>query len=133
MTRRAGRHYVQHYGPCVVLADDSDDLRELLALTLDATGSIDIVGEGRDGREAVDLCRTLHPDVLVLDLAMPRMDGLEAIPLVRRNSPETRIMVLSGFEDPQVKSLAFATGAHAFVDKGEDAAKIAECIFTLVS
>ncbi len=101
----------------VVLADDSKDVRDLLRLRLEISGVLQIVGEAQNGREAIEIARAEQPDLLVLDLSMPEMDGLEALPLVREASPETRIVVFSGFEGSDVERQVRTLGAVAFYDK----------------
>lgn len=78
----------------VVVADDETDIRLLLKLQLRQAG-IDVVGEAADGFQAVEQCRALRPHVVVLDLLMPRMTGFEAIPLLREQCPQTRIVAYS--------------------------------------
>lgn len=78
----------------VVVADDETDIRLLLKLQL-RQADIDVVGEAGDGFEAVELCASLRPHVIVLDLLMPRMTGFEAIPLLRERCPDTRIVAYS--------------------------------------
>lgn len=78
----------------VVIADDEVDIRLLLRLQLRQAG-INVVGEAADGDEAVELCRTLHPHVVVLDLLMPRMSGFEVIPVLREECPDVGIVAYS--------------------------------------
>jgi len=78
----------------VVVADDEVDIRLLLRLQLRQAG-INVVGEAEDGTEAVDLCRTMRPHVVVLDLLMPRMNGFEAIPVLREECPDVGIVAYS--------------------------------------
>lgn len=101
----------------VVLIDDAVRLRGLLREALGRHG-LEVVGEAGDGRSGVCLVEELSPDIVVLDLAMPGMDGLESIPQIRRRSPQTRIVVLSGFEAAHVSRRALALGAHAYLEKG---------------
>ena len=104
----------------VVLCDDTRDFVRLLRLVLelDAGSSIEVVGEAYDGRQAISLCERLQPDVLVLDISMPEMDGLTALPLIASASPDTRIIVLSGFSTREMKRLALEHGAVEFIEKG---------------
>ncbi len=102
----------------VVLADDTPEIRTLLRLTLEDQGEIEVVGEARDGAEAVKMVTELQPDALVLDLAMPVMDGFQAIPEVRRNAPETKIIVLSGFDRSAMSERALSLGADVYYEKG---------------
>ena len=101
----------------VVLADDTADLRSLMRTLLEREG-FEIVGEAADGFEAVDLATRLRPDILLLDLAMPALDGLEALPRVRADAPETKVVVLSGFQAAQIGEEARRGGAHAYIEKG---------------
>lgn len=102
----------------VVLADDTPEIRTLLRLTLEDQGDIEVVGEAGDGAEAVKIVSELQPNALVLDLAMPVMDGFEAIPEVRRRAPETKIIVLSGFDRATMSERALSLGADMYFEKG---------------
>lgn len=104
-------------GPRVVLADDTPDIRALLRLMLGRAG-YEVVGEAGTGAEAVVLAEQHQPDLVILDLAMPVMDGLEAIPLIKAEAPGAKLVVFSGFKNDRVEAEAMAAGAHAFVDKG---------------
>ena len=101
----------------VVIADDASAMRALLRRMLEDTAAFEIVGEASDGAEAVEMTGALHPDLVVLDLSMPVMDGLSAIPAIRRISPLTRIVVLSALEPDRVREQAMASGADAFIEK----------------
>jgi DNA-binding NarL/FixJ family response regulator len=102
----------------VVIADDVKELRSLIRHSLEADTRFEVVGEAGDGREAVDRSGELKPDVLVLDLSMPVMDGLSAIPRVHEVSPTTRILVFSGFEESGMAQRALAATASAYLTKG---------------
>ncbi|MFP5321375.1 MAG: response regulator transcription factor [Acidimicrobiia bacterium] len=78
----------------VVVADDEVDIRLLLKLQLRQAG-ITVVGEAEDGQQAIDLCRSLRPHAIVLDLLMPRMSGFEVIPVLREECPEVGIVAYS--------------------------------------
>lgn len=101
----------------VVVIDDTPDLRELLRLAL-TRGGFEVVAEAGDGKEGIDVVRVQRPDVILLDLAMPVMDGLEALPTLRRLCPEASIIVLSGFGATQMSARAVAAGADGYVQKG---------------
>src|SRR3954471_18420955 len=79
----------------VVIIDDSADLRELLRMTLERAGTFTVVGEARNGGEGVDAVAAQQPDVALLDILMPDMDGREALPLIRARCPQTVIVMLS--------------------------------------
>jgi len=101
----------------VLLVDDTATVRLLLRRTLESSRAFVVVGEAADGRAAVNLAESLRPDLVLLDLAMPVMDGMEAIPLICRFSPETRIVVLSGSTSDNRGEDAVAAGATAFLEK----------------
>jgi DNA-binding NarL/FixJ family response regulator len=115
----------------VVLADDTPEYRQLLRIILEQDGRFEVVGEAADGQEAVRVTRQELPDAIVLDLAMPVMDGLQAIPLLLSCSPETTIVVLSGFARGQLDREALALGAKAYVEKGEAFSKIIATLLDL--
>lgn len=104
--------------PSVLLVDDNDDLRRLLRLQLERTGRYEIVGEAADGHEAVRLATELQPRIVLLDLSMPVMDGLQALPLILDAVPEVRVVVLSGFDQGTMSVRALAAGAARYVEKG---------------
>ncbi|MGH2820448.1 MAG: response regulator [Actinomycetota bacterium] len=112
----------------IVLCDDVAEVRTMLRVVLELEDDFAVVGEASDGREAVESAARHRPDVLVLDLYMPVMNGLEAIPEIRETSPETRIVVLSGIEAPQAADEAMARGATAYIEKGTAADDIVEVL-----
>jgi DNA-binding NarL/FixJ family response regulator len=103
-----------------LVADDSDDTRELIKASLLGFGDFEIVGEARDGAEAVALAQETEPDVVILDLAMPVMDGLAALPEIRRLSPNSRVVVFSAFNREDLRADAARLGADAYGVKGID-------------
>jgi len=102
----------------LAIADDSPDVRLALRALLETLSGIDIVGEAADGAEAVRIATDRAPDAMLLDLAMPVMDGLEALPLIRAASPDTKVIVLSGYGKDHTAKQALQRGATAFVEKG---------------
>jgi len=117
----------------VVLADDTAEYRLLLRIILEQDGRFEVVAEAADGAEAVRVTTAEQPDALILDLAMPVMDGLQAIPGVRAGSPDTAIVVLSGFARGRLDSDVLARGASAYVEKGEAFAIIASTLIDATS
>jgi DNA-binding NarL/FixJ family response regulator len=103
----------------VLIADDVDDLRMLLRLSLERSGRFDVVAEACDGVEAIEQARQHQPDIVVLDLSMPNLDGLEALPQILAVAPGARVLVLSGFEARRMAPAALAAGAVAYVEKGD--------------
>ena len=102
----------------VVVCDDVPELRRLAQIVLEEDGEMQVVGEAGTGREAVEVSERLQPDVVVLDLSMPEMDGLEAIPLIHQVAPNAEIVVFSGFEEGKVAEVALAMKASRYVRKG---------------
>lgn len=101
-----------------LIADDVPELRRLLRLVLEWSERFEVVGEAENGREAVDLAGRHSPDLLLLDVSMPVMDGMEALPLILEVSPETKVVVLSGFEAERLGQDASELGAAAYLEKG---------------
>jgi DNA-binding NarL/FixJ family response regulator len=100
----------------VVVADDQDLVREGFALILDRAG-IEVVGQARDGAEAVELAREHAPDVVLMDLRMPRLDGIGATSAIAREVPGTRVLVLTTFDLDEYVVDAVRAGASGFLLK----------------
>lgn len=116
----------------VGIADDSEDLRLLLRLTLEADGRFEVTGEAADGEEAIALVVDEHPDLLLLDLAMPRMDGMTALELMRRDNPDAPVVVvLSAYPAGGWRDQAREAGANEYLQKGGDPATLADTVFGL--
>jgi PAS domain S-box-containing protein len=101
----------------ILLADDYHDLRGLMRFQLERAGYV-VIGEAADGQEAVAMAADLAPDVIVLDLAMPRMDGLQALPTLRETVPDSKVIVVSGFANGLMADRVLAAGASRFAEKG---------------
>jgi DNA-binding NarL/FixJ family response regulator len=101
----------------VVLVDDVPELRLLVRLTLEEDPAIEVVGEAANGRDGVRVVQAANPDLVLLDLSMPDMDGLEAIPLMREHAPNARVVVLSGHEAGRVSLEALDQGASRYINK----------------
>jgi DNA-binding NarL/FixJ family response regulator len=102
----------------VLVVDDAAHLRELLTVLLEIEDDFEVVGTAADGAQAVDAAGTLRPDVILLDLAMPVMDGLSALPLLRERLPQARIVIFSGFEHEALARRALEAGADDYIEKG---------------
>lgn len=102
----------------VVVADDVEDLRYLLSRALVASGRFDVVGSASNGRQAIEVATEQRPDLTLLDLAMPMMDGLEALPHIRAAVPDGTVVVLSGFDAETMESTALERGAAGYLVKG---------------
>ena len=115
----------------VVIIDDTYDLRELVRLAL-TRGGMEVVGEAGDGLAGIEVVRLERPDVVLLDLSMPVMDGLEALPSIRRLVPAAKIIVLSGFGATQMSESALATGADGYLQKGMSLKRIVDYVRGIV-
>ena len=103
----------------VLIADDYMPFRVMLRSLLEAQAGVEVVAEAVDGQEAVELAHDLEPDVVMLDLAMPRMSGWEAIPLLRRVAPDAKIIVLSGFPEERMREPELRSSIARYLEKGE--------------
>ena len=102
----------------VLLVDDDEDIRFLERNLFEHDGRFAIVGEARNGAEAVQLSRTLQPEAVLLDVLMPQMDGWEALPLIRRVSPDTAVVVVSALgTNSKFNDRALWLGATAYIPK----------------
>ncbi len=101
----------------VVLVDDSAEVRTLVRTKLRLSGLAVVEGEGSDGADAVDLARRLRPDAMLLDVSMPGLDGLGALPRVLETSPGTRVVMFSGFSEEALAMRALDLGAASYVTK----------------
>ena len=103
--------------PTIVVVDDAAEVRALVRTRLRLSGLLDVVGEAGNGAEAVEAVRELRPALVLLDVSMPVMDGLEALPRILEVSPETRVVMYSGFQEEGLAHRALELGASAFLEK----------------
>jgi len=115
----------------VAIADDHAVVRQGLRTFLELQDGMDVVGEAADGEEAVALVEREAPDVVLLDLVMPRLDGLEAIPRIRDIAPGTRILVLTSFADDRTVLPAIRAGAAGYLLKDVQPPELAAAIRTV--
>lgn len=108
----------------VFLVDDVPELRELIRFGIEDDPDFEVVGEAGDGRTALDGISATRPAAVLLDLSMPDMDGLEAIPEIRKIEPEIAIVVLSGFSADRMAGKATERGADGYVEKGTAVAEL---------
>jgi two-component system response regulator NreC len=101
----------------VLIVDDHAVVRAGLKLLVDAEDDLEAVGEAGSAREAIFQARTLEPDVVLMDVVMPEQSGLEAVPQLLHEHPETNVLVLSMQDDPRYVREAFAVGAKGYVLK----------------
>jgi PAS domain S-box-containing protein len=101
----------------IVIVDDASEVRLLIRTRLRVSGALSVVAEGADGAEAVALAREHQPSLMLLDISMPGLDGLEALPQVLAASPGTRVVMYTGFEEQGLFERARQLGAAAFIEK----------------
>ena len=112
----------------VLLCDDAPGFRALMRYTLEEDPCVVVVGEAADGEAGLEAVARLRPDVVLLDLSMPRLEGTEAIAAMRERSPESRIVALSGFMADEMADAVRERGAHAYVEKGTGAMAIRDAV-----
>lgn len=101
----------------VVIADDHHLVRQGIVRLLESAGDLEVVGEANDGREAIELVRSLQPDVLVLDITMPNVDGLDVLERIGTISPRPQVVILSMHADPNLIRQTLRAGALGYVVK----------------
>jgi DNA-binding NarL/FixJ family response regulator len=116
----------------VYLLDDVAAMRLVLRTVLELEG-MTVVGEAGDGAVGIDEIAELRPDVVVLDLSMPGLDGLEAIPLIHERSPGVEIVVFSGYARSQMADRALLLKAARYVEKGEPLDRVVEAVQDLAA
>jgi len=112
----------------ILIVDDYEPWRSMLRSQLKNNSGFQVIGEARDGCEAIEKAAELHPDVVLLDIAMPLLNGLEAAPRIRQASSDSKIIFLTQELDHDVRSTALATGAEGYVLKSDAAAKLVSAI-----
>jgi DNA-binding NarL/FixJ family response regulator len=112
----------------VVIADDQRLFAEALEAILSTDGRIRVVGRAADGQEAIDIVVEEHPDVVLMDIAMPVLDGIAATEAIRVQSPGTRVIVLTGSAATHDVSRARAAGAAGYVTKDQIAGDLVRAI-----
>lgn len=108
----------------VVIADDHGVVRDGLAGVIAAQPDLDVVATAENGAEAVEACRSSPPDVVLMDLEMPVLDGIEATRIIRAERPETAVLVLTSFADVRRITAALGAGAAGYLLKDSSAAEV---------
>lgn len=103
--------------PTLLIADDDPVVRGSIRRLLERDPDTEVIGEAADGAEAVRLARELHPGIVLMDITMPRMNGLEALRLTKQSLPDTKVIVVTVHGEEQYRAVAMAGGADGFVLK----------------
>ena len=117
----------------VLIADDHKIFAEAMRDTMSADDRLDVVGLAHDGREAVDLLAELQRDIVVMDVQMPVLDGIEATRMIREAHPRTRVIILTAGGSEDAMRRARDAGAAAFVTKEQSLAELMESFFEIAS
>ena len=115
MRKRPAPHF--EYRMKILLADDHNVLRKGLRRILEEQSDLEVVGEASDGREAVNLCNSLHPDIVVMDIAMPQLNGLEATRQILQRNSGVNVLILSMYSDENYVVQALRAGARGYLLK----------------
>jgi DNA-binding NarL/FixJ family response regulator len=115
----------------ILLVDDHPVVRQGLRTLLEARSELEIVGEASDGVEAVEKVGSLLPDVVVLDVTMPRMNGIEACRLIHQKTPGREVLFVTQHDSPQMMREALAAGARGYVVKSNLARDLVEAVETV--
>jgi DNA-binding NarL/FixJ family response regulator len=101
----------------IIIADDHDLVRGTMRSLLDSQPDLRVIVEAKDGQEAIDLCRLQRPDLVLMDVRMPQVDGFEATQMIKEELPTTKVLIVSAYEDPGLDSEAVRAGADGYVLK----------------
>lgn len=112
----------------VLVVDDHEVVRRGLSVFLSGYDDLELVGQASDGAEALEMSRQLRPDVVLMDLMMPDMDGVTATRLIRAEAPDTRVVALTTFRDKELVQEMLAAGATAFLYKDASVEELADAI-----
>jgi DNA-binding NarL/FixJ family response regulator len=112
----------------VLLAEDHGNVRKFLKLSIEWDGDIEVVGEAKNGREAVRLTKSLHPEVVVMDIAMPLLNGLQATRQIMETSSTARVLILSAYPDPEYIKQAVIFGASGYLIKQSSTQTLAQAV-----
>jgi DNA-binding NarL/FixJ family response regulator len=115
----------------LVIADDHEIFRDGLALMLSKQNEISLVGQAGDGKELIALTEKLHPDIVITDIKMPRMDGIEATRLLLQKNPDLKIIALSMFDEDNLIVEMLEVGARGYLLKNADKKEILDAIVSV--
>jgi len=116
----------------VLIVDDHEIFRRGLRALLEPSSEWQICGEAVDGLDAIEQCKSLQPDIVVLDVSMPRLNGLEAARLIVKQQPEPQIVIITQHDSPQIRSAALEAGAQAFITKSAVGSELVSALRNLI-
>jgi DNA-binding NarL/FixJ family response regulator len=117
----------------VVIVDDAADLRELLVFALNRDGRLEVLADVGDGKLGVEAVHRHRPDLVLMDVSMPVMNGLTATREIKASFPDLPVVILTGYGDERVAAEATTSGADAFVDKSTPLARLADLVAELAA
>lgn len=123
---------VQMRPKSVLIVDDHPAIRDIVRITCEGHG-LDVVGETPNGSEAIELAKSLHPDVIVLDLGLPDMDGFEVARIIRTEEPGSRILILSARTDDKALFESIRVGVDGYLDKTANEDKIIHALDEIIA
>jgi DNA-binding NarL/FixJ family response regulator len=117
----------------ILIADDSETVRKVVRRVFERETDFQICGEASDGVEAVVMAKQLGPDLILLDMRMPRLNGLEVAGILRYTQPKVRIMMVTMYAEELSKDLTCLSGVDAVFSKSEGVTKLIECVENLLA
>lgn len=117
----------------VLICDDHEIVREAVRARLEAIDGLEVVGEAADGPTSIALCRKLRPDLVIIDIEMPGIDGITATSRILKLWPEIRVLVFTAHDDPSVAALAADSGAAGYLAKSAGSVELREAIETVLA
>jgi DNA-binding NarL/FixJ family response regulator len=116
----------------ILIADDHELIRRGLRSILITRPEFEICAEVADGREAIEAARSLKPDVVLLDITMPHVNGFDATRVIRRDVPQAKVIILSQYDESDVKSRALEAGAQGYISKSDASNQLLIAIDALI-
>ncbi|MBK7310371.1 MAG: response regulator transcription factor [Sphingobacteriaceae bacterium] len=117
----------------VIIAEDQTILRKALVVYLQRSGSIEVAGDVSNGKQLLTLVKKQSPDLTILDLNIPVIDGFEAIDIIKTKFPKVKILVMSNVDDPLTLSKLISKGVNGFVSKGAELAELTDSIHKVIN
>ncbi|HLC29367.1 MAG TPA: response regulator transcription factor, partial [Dehalococcoidia bacterium] len=112
----------------VLIAEDHALVRDGIRELLERQSDIEVVGEAADGEEAVQLARQLQPDIVLMDISMPRLNGVEATRIIKQSSPHIAVLVLSAYDDDAYVFAVFEAGAAGYLLKSAKSIEVVDAV-----